>query len=438
MEGRAEPGSRSPMNVQVVYCNHQTADLAVRERLAFPSEESLGRAYRELRTRFPQSESVVVSTCNRVELYLAQEDPSDAPSCEELAAFMAEFHRVPVSDFLDDLLECQGPDAVRHLFEVASSVDSMVLGESQIVNQIKAAYDVAMQSEANGPLTNSLFQRALAVSARVRTETKLAEGRVSIASVAVGEFGKSIFDHFGDKTVLVLGAGEMATETLVYLKDEGVRRILVCNRNPERAFHLATEFQGTACPWEQLEDWLAAADVIVSTTGADMPVVTAEQVRKVRKRTGPKPLFILDLGAPRDFESSVGQIDDGIFLYDIDDLEATCEKNRQRRAHQIAKARLIIEEETDRFMQDVYHKATGPIVKRLRDHWDEIRRQEMEILLRKLPDLDERERQAIEKTISRIVNKLLHPPLETLREEARSGPPHGMIKLMKRLFHLRD
>jgi len=426
------------MNVQVVYCNHHTANLEIRERLAFSSPDSLRRAYDELRQRFPRSEHVLVSTCNRIEVYTAQEDPADTPTSAQVAEFFADFHHVPLTDFLDDLLEQQGPEAVRHLFEVASSIDSMVLGESQIVNQIKAAYELSMQTEANGPLINALFQRALTVSSRVRTETKLSSGRVSIASVAVGEFGKGIFDRFDDKTVLVIGAGEMATETLMYLRDEGVKRILVCNRNLERAHRLAGEFSGEAVSWNQLEDCLRRADVIVSTTGAELPVVTKEMMKTIRRHTGPRPLFILDLGAPRDFEPGIGELDDAVFLYDIDDLEATCERNRGKRAEEVLKAQNIIEEETQRFMQDLHHQATGPIVKRLREHWEETSRQELEILFRKLPDLEETERLAIEKTISRIVNKLLHPPLETLHQEARTGTPHGMIDAIKRLFHLRD
>ncbi|SFI28479.1 glutamyl-tRNA reductase [Planctomicrobium piriforme] len=426
------------MNVQVVCCNHQTADLTVREQLAFASPDMLERAYQELRIRFPRSEHVVVSTCNRVELYTAQEDPADAPTHFQLAEFFADFHQLPLESLLNQLLEFQGSEAVQHLFEVASSIDSMVLGESQIVNQIKSAFDAAIKTDANGPLTSALFQRALAVSGRVRTETRLSEGKVSIASVAVGEFGKSIFDRFDDKTVLVVGAGEMATETLVYLQGEGVREILVCNRNLERAQRVASQFSGQAKAWEHLSHCLAVADVIVCTTGAERPVITAEMMRQVRRQSGPRPLFILDLGAPRDVEPAVGNLDDGIFLYDIDDLEATCDRNRKKRVQEIDRARVIIAEETAKFMQDVYHKATGPIVKRLREHWEEISRQELEILFRKLPELDDRERLAIEKSIYRIVNKLLHPPLETLREEARSGPPHGMIDVIKRLFRLRD
>ena len=427
------------MNVQVVYCNHHTADLAVREKLAFPSAEVLLRAYDELRSRFPESECVLVSTCNRIELYSAQQDQTAAPGHLGLARFLSEFHGLPLDEFVGDLLEETGEQAVRHLFQVAASIDSMVLGESQIVSQVKDAYEAARRANSNGPLTNALFQRALAVSARVRSETKLAEGRVSIASVAVGDFGHSIFDSFSDKTVLIFGAGEMAEETLRYLQHEGVGRVIVCNRSPERGERLAAEFGGQYRPWDQLDSWLADADVIVSTTGSERPIITVERFRHARAKTGEKPVFILDLGAPRDFEPGVGEIDDGVFLYDIDDLEATCERNRRARADEIEKAQAIIEEETRRFVQELQHKATGPIIQRLREHWHEISREELESLFRKRPHLAaDEDRAAIERSIERIVNKLLHPPLETLREEARSGTPHSLLDAIRRLFHLGD
>ncbi len=424
------------MNLQVVYCNHETADLSVRERLAFATEEDVLRAYDELRQRFPDSEHVVISTCNRIELYTAQEDPDDAPSSAELARFFAEFHQLPAEAFFEDLLQRSGVDAVRHLFEVASSIDSMVLGEPQIVSQVKSAYELAARGNANGPLTNALFQRALTVSRRVRTETRLSEGRISIASVAVGEFGRNIFDRFDDKTVLVIGAGEMAEETLRYLQKEGAQEIIVCNRTSERSQRLVDEFGGHTAPYDQLEVWLGRADVIVSTTGADRPIVDAACFRRVRQQAGERPVFILDLGAPRDFAADVATVDDGVFLYDLDDLEQTCQQNREARAGEIARTRSIIRDETDRFMQDIYHKATGPIIKRLREQWSDISRQELEVLFRKLPDLGDSDRESISRTVDRIVNKLLHPPLETLRDEAREGPPHGLLDAIRRLFHL--
>lgn len=424
------------MNVQVVYCNHQTADLSVRERLAFASEAELLRAYDVLRERFPGSEHVVVSTCNRVELYTAQEEPGDAPSAQELADFFSEFHHLPAETFLGDLLERTGTEAVRHLFEVACSIDSMVLGENQIVAQVKSAYDIATKGNANGPLTNALFQRALMVSRRVRTETRLSEGRISIASVAVGEFGRNIFDRFDDKTILVIGAGEMAEETLRYLQNEGVRQIVVINRTPENSKRLVDEFGGQTAPWDQLDEWLGHANIVISTTGADRPIIDAERFRAIRRRGSGQPVFILDLGAPRDFDPAVADVDEDVFLYDIDDLERTCDQNRAARATEVAKARAIIEEETARFMHDVYHKATGPIIQRLRERWHEVSRQELEMLFRKLPELTASDQQAIERSVERIVNKLLHPPLETLRDEAREGPPHGLLEAIRRLFHL--
>jgi glutamyl-tRNA reductase len=314
------------MIVQVVYCNHHTAALGLREQLAFASEADLNRAYLKLRVDFPESELVVLSTCNRVEVYTAQEEDHAPPTHDQIARFFSDFHQIPREQFAGQLVAETGEEAVRHLFRVASSVDSMVLGEAQIVNQVKEAYRVAQQNDACGPLTHALFQGAIRVSGRVRSETKLAEGRVSIASVAVGDFGKSIFDRFSDKTVLVIGAGEMAEETLRYLKDEGVGRILIANRSRERGEKLAAEWGGATVAWDDLDRALAEADVIVSTTGSDRPIVDRARFSEVRKQANYKPVFILDLGAPRDFDPAVGDLDDNVFLYDIDDLEATCEK----------------------------------------------------------------------------------------------------------------
>lgn len=424
------------MNLQVVYCNHLTAGLNIREKLAF-SVERMRHAYSELQTRFPSAEAVVLSTCNRVEVYTAQESPEHAPTHAELARFFSEFHQVPISEFAEDLLEQTGPAAVQHLFQVASSLDSMVLGEPQIVSQVKEAYQLAQENDACGPLTHALFQGAIRVSSRIRTETRLAEGRVSIASVAVGDFGRSIFDRFDDKTVLIIGAGEMAEETLTYLKHEGVRRVIIVNRSADHAADLAAKFPGSETrPFNELDRWLTEADVVVSTTGATQPIVTVDRFRRTRVIN--RPVFILDLGAPRDFEPGVGEIDDNVFLYDIDDLETTCERNRKLRQEEVARAQKLIREETDRFMHDIYHRATGPIVKRLREQWHDISRDELELLNKKLDHLSDGDRATVERSVERIVNKLLHPPLEALRNEARGGAPHGLLDALKRLFHISE
>ena len=426
------------MNLQVIYCNHQTASLDIRERLAFTDEEQLADAYTQLRDRFPNSEAVVLSTCNRVELYTAQENAAAAPTHDELAGFLSNFHGVPVEEFLGDLLQHSGAEAVGHLFRVCSSIDSMVLGEPQIVSQVKEAYRQAEANEACGPLTNALFQCAIRVSKRVRSETRLAEGRVSIASVAVGEFARGIFDRFDDKTVLVIGAGEMAEETLQYLQDDGVRDVLVVNRNPERARKLAAKWGGNGFGMERLEELLPGADVVVAATGADQPIVDVEMFARVRDGQRDRPVFVLDLGAPRDVAPEVSGLDDNVFLYDVDDLQETCERNRKSRSQEIVRALSIIENESDRFMQDVYHRATGPIVKRLREQWSDVSQKEMDRLRSKLSHLDDADIDQVEQTVNRIVNKLLHPPLEALRDEARDGTPHGLLDALSRLFHIRD
>jgi glutamyl-tRNA reductase len=429
------------MNVQVVYCSHQTTSLALRERLAFATAEQLNRAYQALKTVFPKSEHVVLSTCNRVEIYTAQDEAGpevadQSPTQEQVADFLSRFHGVSRDDICGTLLAEKGPEAVRHLFEVVSSIDSMVLGEPQIVNQVKEAYRIARENGACGPLTNRLFQGAMRVSARVRSETALAEGRVSIASVAVGDFGKSIFDRFDDKTVVVIGAGEMAQETLRYLKEEGVRKILVVNRSLEGAAKLASEWGGDARPFEQLDAAMAEADVIVSTTGAPTPIVNATRFAAVRRRTAEKPVFILDLATPRDFEPSVGDIDENVFLYDIDALEATCESNRRSRAKEVERAQRIIQEEAGRFVHEIYRNTTGPLISQLQAKSHQVREEEERQLFAKLGHLSEDDRRVIQRSIERIVNKLLHPPLEALRDESRHGPPHGLMEALRRLFGL--
>jgi glutamyl-tRNA reductase len=422
------------MNLQVAYCSHQTTPLALRERLAFASVEQLTRAYETLRATFPNSEHVVLSTCNRVEIYAAQNGESTPLTQEQLAEFLSRFHGVPRDDLYGAVLWQKGPEAVRHLFEVACSLDSMVLGEPQIVSQVKEAYRVAQENDACGPLTHALFQGAMRVSARVRSETALAVGRVSVASVAVREFGKGIFDRFADKTVLVIGAGEMAEETLRYLKDEGAQAIVVVNRSLERAQRLAADWGGTARPFDELDTWLAQADVVVSTTGAARPIVDVARFKSVRAASDGKPVFILDLATPRDFAPQVGDVDENVFLYDIESLQATCDQNRRERVGEIERARRIIEEETDRFLHDIYHKATGPIISQLRAGWRKVCQDELDQLFSKFNRLEADERQGIERTVERIVNKLLHPPLEALRDEAREGTPHSLVDAIKRLF----
>ena len=424
------------MKVQVVGCSHRYSSLATRERLAFSPSEA-GEALDDLRSRFPDSEAVLLSTCNRVELYTAAEDPAASPTQEQLVEFLAGFHGLHVGDLFDELFERTGEDAVRHLFQVAASLDSMVLGESQIVNQVWQAYSLAQTRQTAGPLTNQIFQAAMRVAKRVASETSINEKRLSIPSVAVGEFAKSIFERFDDKQVLVIGAGEMAEETLRYLRDEGVRHVTVLNRSFERARILAEQWQGTALDWQQLPAALVEADVVVSTTGATEPVVTLAAYRQIEPAREQRDLFILDLAVPRDFDPAIADCLN-VYLYSIDDLEETCRRNREERDAELPKAMAIVEAETARFMAELHHHATGPIIKRLRQGWQQPKEDELDRLFKRLPDLTVGDRDEIRQAFDRLINKLLHPPLESLRDESRHGIPHALLDALKRLFQLKD
>ncbi|MAT16828.1 MAG: glutamyl-tRNA reductase [Planctomyces sp.] len=426
------------MNFQVVVCSHEQSDLDLREKIAFPDEETLIKGYDVLGALFPKSEQVILSTCNRVEIYTAQEDEEDLPTRDGILHFLADFHHLQLDAHILKIPALTDQQAVSHLFRVVSGLDSMVLGEPQIVNQVKQAYKVAHEKSACGPLIHAWFQDAIHVSARVRSETALAEGKVSIASVAVGEFGKDIFETFSDKEVLVIGAGEMAEEALTYLTDEGVRQLFIVNRNEQRAAGLAAKFGGESRPYTDLDELLARADIIISATGANRPIVTAEQFARTRKLNRQKDVFILDLGAPRDFEPAISKLDDSVFLFDIDDLEQTCQRNRELRRKEINRGEAIIEEQTQKFMHALYHRATGPVVKRLMEQWSQVRDQELERLFARMTHLSETDQQEVTYAIDRVLKKLLHPPLQTLKDQAREGTPHTLMDALRRLFRLSE
>lgn len=424
------------MKVQMVGCSHHRSPVAIRERLAFTplqAEEALSR----FRHRFPNAEAVLLSTCNRVEVYTAVEEPAALPTHQQVAEFLAEFHGVQLYEIFDDLFERTGEDAVRHLFTVAASLDSMVVGEPQILAQVKQAYQLATDRESTGPLTHAIFQAALKVARRVQSETLLSQKRVSIPSVAVGDFATQIFERFDDKRVLAIGAGEMAEETLRYLCDAGAKDITVVNRTHQRAVELAATFAGRAAPWNELERLLVEADLVVTATGASEPIIRRAEFARIEEARYQRPLFVLDLAMPRDFDPAIGDML-GVYLYTIDDLREACTRNQQERDRELPAAIRIIEDETASFMAELHHRATGPIIQRLKQGWEEPKEGELRRLFNKLPELDDRSREEIRQSFDRLVNKLLHPPLESLRDEARQGSVHGLIEALKRLFQLRD
>jgi glutamyl-tRNA reductase len=423
------------MNVQVVGCSHHSTPVAIRERLAFGPGQT-GEALDHWRRVFKGVEGVLLSTCNRVEFYAATESAA-MPTPEQVTGFLARFHKVDHSEVAPHLYAHLGADAVRHLFTVAASLDSMVLGEPQILAQVKQAYQVATEHDGTGPLLHGAFQAAIYVARRVATETAIHQRRVSIPSVAVADFAQQIFERFDDKETLVIGAGEMAEETLRYLRDEGAQSITVVNRRCERAEEVARRWHGKARPWEQLREAICAADLVISTTGADRPIVMLDDYLAIEAVRPQRPLFVLDLAVPRDFDPAIGARPD-VYLYSVDDLQAACERNRAQRDKELPAAMRIIGQETDRFMRELYHRATGPLIQQLREGWQKPKDEELKRLLNRLPNLDERAKNEIRQSFDRLVNKLLHPPLESLRDESRHGIPHVLLDALAKLFQLKD
>ena len=423
------------MKLLVVGCSHHGTSIALRERLTLTPEQ-IPEALDRWRRVFPGVEAVLLSTCNRVEVYAATENTA-VSTRRQVADFLARFHDLDPADVVDHLYEHGGREAIGHLFTVACSLDSMVVGEPQILSQVKRAYQVATEQDCTGPLMHAAFQAALRVARRVASDTTIHRRRVSIPSVAVADFAKQIFERFDDKHTVVVGAGEMAEETLRYLQDEGAHQITVINRNFERAGELAEQWRGRAVPWSQFTETLATADLVVSTTGAGEPIVSAEHFQQIGRTRHQRPLFILDLAVPRDFDPAIGDRPD-VYLYSIDDLKPACERNQAERDNELPAAMRIIEQETDRFLADWRHRATGPVIEQLRAGWQTPKEEELQRLLHKLPELDDRSREEIRRSFDRLLNKLLHPPLESLRDESRHGIPHVLLGALARLFQLKD
>ncbi len=433
------------MKLQMIGCSHQNAAVEFRERLSFTAEQAK-QALSSFRDRFPQMEIVLLSTCNRIEVYTANADSLNGSAELEdqgvtaqspVIQFLAEQRQLSPDELLHSMIVRNGQEAISHLFTVAASLDSMVMGETQILSQVKDAYDLACELGSTGPLTHAAFQAASRVAKRVQRETAIHRKRLSVPSIAVGEIIPEFFESIADKAVVILGAGEMAGEALRYLNDAGAKDIRVLNRNDERARKLTSELGGQAWPWSDLDRALVAADVLIGTTSSPEPIVTAARFRAAQAQRYDRLLLILDLAVPRDFDPAVGQCND-VYLYSVDDLQAACERNKQERRKEWPKARRIIEEEAQRFVGEIQHRATGPVIQRLRDHAGEIKREEWSRLDNRLTQLGVTDdvRQEIENTMDRLVNKLLHPPLASLRDDAAKGHQRGLLEALKHLFSL--
>lgn len=427
------------MRLLALGVDHRSAPATVREALAF-GDGRLGAGLDALRASFPGNEFVVLSTCNRVEVYAA--GPADAtPDVDALSDFISEFHGLHHDAFASHLVGYHDEAVVGHLFRVASSLESLVLGEGQILGQVREAYRSAVDRKAAGPVFHAVFQNALRVGKLVREKTGMDQGKLSVASVAV-DLAREVFDTFADKTVLVIGAGKMGDLTLQHLKALDPGRILVVNRNPERAEAVAARWRGQAVPFDRLNQALIDADLVISTTASAEPIVTHEQYVRVQRARRNRLALILDIAIPRDFDPRIGDLDQ-VALYHVDDLRAQAEQNLSRRRKGVEPALQIIERETAacytalRRQQDA-----GTLLRQLGDRADQVRERELEYLFQSLPQLTEADRAAIAHMAARLQNQFLHHPRAAVRsaasEPAPPDAPHPVLTAVRHLFGLAD
>ncbi len=426
------------MHWSMVGWSHHHTPLDVREKLAFSTEQVVD-ALRKFCRQFPETEAVLLSTCNRVELYCASAKADMLPNSAALGGFVTAYHAVQFDEVRQQLTATSGPETLKHLFMVAASLDSMIVGEAQILSQVKSAYELACQGETASTLMHRAFQRATVVARRVANETEIHRRRISVPSVAVSEIAADFFERFDDKNILLIGAGDMGMETLRYLVDAGAKSIRIVNRNQARATRLAEQFNAEVKPWEQLDQCLAESDLVVSTTSATEPIMTLERFKAIRNRRGSRAVLILDLAVPRDFDTAIGELSD-VYLYSVDDLQQVCDRNIKARQSEWPKAEQIVDAEIVKFLSESVHRSSGPTIKKLREQAEGVKREEFERLLTKLQSrgVDEQTMKEIDIAFGRLVNKILHPPLTALRENSDSTHHASMIDALRRLFQIND
>lgn len=399
----------------VMGLSHATAPVEVREKLAF-NRHRRREALAHLKRDYPSAEAVILSTCNRVELYIAAN--GNGPTAEQAAAFLGAFHGMGSETFAPHLYHHDERGMVEHLFRVAASLDSMVIGESQILGQVREAYDASRLAGSAGGALNPLFQRAIAAGKQVMRQTGIGQGRLSLASVAV-DCAKRIFDHFHDKTILSIGAGKMAMLMLKSLHELRPMRLLVCNRDSAKAAILAEKFAGTPAAFGQLEEHLVSADIVLTSTGSAHPIITRQQFEGLLKKRRYRPIFLIDIAMPRDVEASVGELEN-VYLYNIDDLQHVVGQTLSSRQEAIESARAIVEREVREFVQWDEARSHGLMIDRLFTRYHELANEQLQRTFQNRPGLSPQEQEHLRKLTRRLVNKLLHDPVQAMRHSGRA------------------
>ena len=422
------------MSIILVGLNHKTAPIEVRERLAF-TDAACAETLQTLVDGELISEGLIVSTCNRVEVLAATRGVSGAEGTERISSFLSETRRVPSQFFGEHLYTHADDEAVRHIFRVASSLDSMVVGEPQVLGQVRRAYSNAVTAGTAGRILHRLVHHALRVAKRVRSETGIAASAVSISFTAV-ELGRKIFGSLKGTTVLVIGAGEMAELAAQHLAGAGASRILVTNRTTETAEQLANKIKGTALDFSSLPAHLAEADIVVCSTASDEYVVTQEMAREALSARRQRPAFFIDISVPRNVDPAVGELDN-LFVFDVDDLEAVVASNIREREREAERAELIVESEVMQFQQALRSLDLGPTVAALRQKLEEIALAELKRQRGRLGELTPEQERAVEALLMSTVNKISHPIINRLRRSHDTGEEED-LKAWRNTFGLEE
>jgi glutamyl-tRNA reductase len=401
------------MTLTIIGVNHKTAPIEVRERIAI-SREDLPETTRALAAIPGVAECMIVSTCNRVEILASVESPN-----ADLTAFLQRHFGLDEALLAPHLYEHHDQEAVRHLFRVAASLDSMVVGEPQILGQVKEAFAVARASGTVGGQLDHLLQSAFAAAKKVRTETEIGSNSVSIASVAV-ELARKIFGSLSGRTVFLVGAGKMSELAARHLVQQGAGAILVTNRTQERARRMAEAFQGRVIPFDQLYETAGQADIVISSTGAPHPIFRREHGRAFLQQRRNRPMFFIDIAVPRDVDPAMGKLE-GIFVYDIDDLQQVAASHMAERSREATDAEALIEGEVERFQQRQRTVNVAPAIVALQQQAEEIRQAEIKRAQAKLGSLTAEQIAAVEALTRGLVNKFLHPPMQALKQAAREN-----------------
>ena len=416
------------MQLALVGLSHKTAPVAIRERLAFNSE-ALRSALALLVGRQDVTEALILSTCNRVEVV------AESPDDRLIRDFLCEFHQISHDDVSKHLYSFRNADAIRHIFRVASSLDSMMVGESQILGQVKEAYRIAADAGTVGMHLTALMSRAFAVAKKVRNETGISQSAVSVSYAAV-ELARKIFGSLAGKTVMIIGASKMGELAAKHLKRNGVSSVLVTNRTFERAVELAKVFEGAAVPFEHFTDHIDRADIVISSTGAPHFVISKTLAEQIIHRRKNKPMFFIDIAVPRDIDPAVNEIDNA-FLYDIDDLQQVIDENLKERLKEASRAEEIVDSEVHAFCLKMQSREIVPTIVQLRDTLDKIRRDEIERNRARLRDLSPDQQAAVDHITKSLVNKILHTPIEQLKKMAQDPNGQDLTDLVRKLFNVK-